>query len=1121
MANGLTTDSCLRLLILFVTLSLVASDGYRTCNMSGAGPNLIVSGPACDTNDVCNTTVSPNPHGVLPQLPDGTLTTSHEVADDCHFDGVITFGGMLSLRYGDSWFSKSQEMRKSLTILADQINYVLGGIRVGSQRYALNIKWVGDGSKVTQIANTTAHASRAGGGADFLIGPYGSSMTRYAAQQADLDGKIMIAPQAATPSVIASSSLTFGVLPAAIQYARAFGRAVKAAARLCDEKAGLSGLERWDPCSDENRRARCTTGDGNCTQSLKAGFIYEQLTFPEAVCQAGPTAFARLGIDVLRDSGGNPLRAAIPHLIADFENSDHLNSVTLDGAQRNASYLQLVNDIETRLQPLRDAGVTVLVGCTYMSSARALVDALHQMSWAPLAVGVTGAISDENFNILIGSGWWEGEYVIEPVPWHRRYDGSEGNYTRMTGTEFDRRYSEKHHEQEVSYVGASAFAAGAVLANAIEEAGTLDTTAVAAALRSTHLHEWFADFDFDSNGQAQFEMLAIQVAPNENEERVVFGNKPQYDGRDIHFPMPTWLKRECVARSSSGGTRTNDGTQCSGHGVCDDQGVCQCDTDWTGTNCGDYPWYRHPMFYTILGTSLVFLCIISIPICILCHRERARRKALVIFKEIETGMPPSIELPEGHRYMLFLSHIWATGQDQVAVIKRRLQSLVPGCKIFLDVEDLEDIGALEEYIADSTVILIFLSKGYFFSRNCMREVRAAVEMEKPIVLVNEVNQAKGGAPLAQLREECPEDVRDYVFGPPDAPREVIQWRRIQSFQLKALELITEETLHHLPKYEKMAGPPQVFVPGDVQNYDWNCKVPHQLYTSPNNPGAAEMATLLANFVEKGSLTCPSAQQLDTWAKSIKHKIPAKRAAAGSASRVAAAAETGKARTKAKKGGKDDQSTAKQSKARRASLNTKGAKVAMPKRAASKKMDLSVVVPDEGGEEPLADEALDSASHYESAPVFENELTSYFLLYLNRDTFVGAQGDALADEIRYIFGLPGGGRDVGAELGSNPTPCVKVVMMHEQDEGRGACEFDRFLHVTPKDLVIGGLYKPIALSMYAGEQQVISLAEVCKAMGMDKALKKSERGMMIRNSLKRRSIWSKSNNKIGAAPRESV
>ena len=68
------------------------------------------------------------------------------------------------------------------------------------------------------------------------------------------------------------------------------------------------------------------------------------------------------------------------------------------------------------------------------------------------------------------------------------------------------------------------------------------------------------------------------------------------------------------------------------------------------------------MFYTILGTSLVFLCIISIPICILCHRERARRKALVIFKEIETGMPPSIELPEGHRYMLFLSHIWATAQ---------------------------------------------------------------------------------------------------------------------------------------------------------------------------------------------------------------------------------------------------------------------------------------------------------------------------------------------------------------------------------------------------------------------------------------------------------------------------
>ena len=34
------------------------------------------------------------------------------------------------------------------------------------------------------------------------------------------------------------------------------------------------------------------------------------------------------------------------------------------------------------------------------------------------------------------------------------------------------------------------------------------------------------------------------------------------------------------------------------------------------------------------------------------------------------------------------SHIWSTGQDQCAVIKRQLQLLLPGVIVFLDVDDL-------------------------------------------------------------------------------------------------------------------------------------------------------------------------------------------------------------------------------------------------------------------------------------------------------------------------------------------------------------------------------------------------------------------------------------------------
>jgi hypothetical protein len=41
------------------------------------------------------------------------------------------------------------------------------------------------------------------------------------------------------------------------------------------------------------------------------------------------------------------------------------------------------------------------------------------------------------------------------------------------------------------------------------------------------------------------------------------------------------------------------------------------------------------------------------------------------------------------------SHIWGTGQDQCANIKRQLCLLLPGVSVFLDVDDLQDIGELE------------------------------------------------------------------------------------------------------------------------------------------------------------------------------------------------------------------------------------------------------------------------------------------------------------------------------------------------------------------------------------------------------------------------------------------
>ena len=82
---------------------------------------------------------------------------------------------------------------------------------------------------------------------------------------------------------------------------------------------------------------------------------------------------------------------------------------------------------------------------------------------------------------------------------------------------------------------------------------------------------------------------------------------------------------------------------------------------------------------------------------------------------------------------LFLSHIWSSAQDQAATIKRQLQLLVPDASIFLDVDDLEDIGALEAYLKETQCVLFILSKGYFGSKNCLREVRACCSAAMPLI----------------------------------------------------------------------------------------------------------------------------------------------------------------------------------------------------------------------------------------------------------------------------------------------------------------------------------------------------------------------------------------------------
>ena len=124
-----------------------------------------------------------------------------------------------------------------------------------------------------------------------------------------------------------------------------------------------------------------------------------------------------------------------------------------------------------------------------------------------------------------------------------------------------------------------------------------------------------------------------------------------------------------------------------------------------------------------------------------------------------------------------------------------LKLLLPGIRIWLDVDNPDDVGKLEASVKLSVTFIIFLSKGYFESLNCRRELYTALQdsivlsrssdeesegvknprsprlkvnqqwIRKPLIPIWEADENKGGASLAQLKQEvrdfCDESLPEY------------------------------------------------------------------------------------------------------------------------------------------------------------------------------------------------------------------------------------------------------------------------------------------------------------------------------------------------------------------------
>jgi len=98
----------------------------------------------------------------------------------------------------------------------------------------------------------------------------------------------------------------------------------------------------------------------------------------------------------------------------------------------------------------------------------------------------------------------------------------------------------------------------------------------------------------------------------------------------------------------------------------------------------------------------------------------------------------------------------------------------------------------------------------------------------------------------------------------------------------------------------------------------------------------------------------------------------------------------------------------------------------------------------------------------------------------------------------------------------------VIMVHEQDPAKGACPFDRFMHVTPADLVMGGIYGSMAVPAYPGPHESVTFIELYKTMGMHYWKSTSSGSLLgIREYIKRQTVRLAADSSVSRTLRNSV
>jgi hypothetical protein len=150
-------------------------------------------------------------------------------------------------------------------------------------------------------------------------------------------------------------------------------------------------------------------------------------------------------------------------------------------------------------------------------------------------------------------------------------------------------------------VPAAAYTIGCILGAAIENASSVDTDQVAAALRGMDLQEFFVRVIFNDDGQIirdTSDLPLLQFEPGSTEASVVHPPESA-EFSATQFPTPTWAKRRCQIHGPihghAFGAELSDADrvawqlrtslECSGRGLCSNSGECICEPGYAGASC--------------------------------------------------------------------------------------------------------------------------------------------------------------------------------------------------------------------------------------------------------------------------------------------------------------------------------------------------------------------------------------------------------------------------------------------------------------------------------------------------------------------------------------------------------